>query len=173
MGEGLKRPSIYHLCKEDGEFVSHLFFNYKFSQEVWNALIQHLKIDTMNLEWWNIFECWRGWVSINLGSIPFIAAWFLWYDKNQIIFDDIPAASSKVAANCLAFIGKLIQLKKFLNILRIAAATSQRKFYVIKVFWDKPPVHIVKVNTDGSYSSHGVGIGGVFRDHNGRFLLFY
>ncbi|XP_020598788.1 uncharacterized protein LOC110038326, partial [Phalaenopsis equestris] len=46
-------------------------------------------------------------------------------------------------------------------------------FKIIKVKWERPPYPFIKINTDGSYTNKRAGIGGIFRDHEWKTLLFY
>ncbi|XP_020595736.1 uncharacterized protein LOC110035787 [Phalaenopsis equestris] len=44
---------------------------------------------------------------------------------------------------------------------------------VVKVRWEKPPHPFIKINTDGSFTNKKAGIGGIFRDHTGKVLLYF
>lgn len=41
------------------------------------------------------------------------------------------------------------------------------------VQWIKPPHGKVKINTDGSFSHDGAGIGGIVRDQNGDMIMAF
>lgn len=41
------------------------------------------------------------------------------------------------------------------------------------VYWYKPSIGIVKLNTDGSVQHNGKGAGGIIRDTNGDLILAY
>lgn len=41
------------------------------------------------------------------------------------------------------------------------------------VTWIKPAIGKVKVNTDGSFSSNGAGIGGIIRNEGGTLIMAF
>lgn len=41
------------------------------------------------------------------------------------------------------------------------------------ILWSLPSLNFIKINVDWSFSSSASGIGGVFRDHQGAFLLYF
>uniref|UniRef100_A0A1S3Y7J9 RNase H type-1 domain-containing protein n=1 Tax=Nicotiana tabacum TaxID=4097 RepID=A0A1S3Y7J9_TOBAC len=47
--------------------------------------------------------------------------------------------------------------------------------HAIKIGWHKPPPHSYKLNIDGAFNDKEKvgGLGGLFRDHNGHWLLGY
>ncbi|XP_020599588.1 uncharacterized protein LOC110038998 [Phalaenopsis equestris] len=75
--------------------------------------------------------------------------------------------------NCWAYLNKLIHWRKFPRILQTTTYMGANQFKIIKVRWERPPYPFIKINTDGSYTNKRAGIGGIFRDHKGKTLLFH
>ncbi|XP_020599569.1 uncharacterized protein LOC110038980 [Phalaenopsis equestris] len=78
-----------------------------------------------------------------------------------------------VVCNYQAYLQKLISWKKFPEILKNLPNIELKQLKVIKVNWEKPPYPFIKINTDGSFTNKKAGIGGIFRDHSNKVLLYF
>ncbi|XP_020593312.1 uncharacterized protein LOC110033616 [Phalaenopsis equestris] len=171
--KGLKVPSRCHLCKNNQESSDHLFFRCNFAREVWNQLISNSNLNLLNVGWGNLKDSLRDWQEINLMPLPFIVAWFIWNARNKLKHEDSVSPFSFVAANCRAYLHKLINWKKFPQILKVMNKIDTQNPMVIKVRREKPPYPFIKINTDGSFTNKKAGIGGIFRDHTSKALLYF
>ncbi|XP_020593172.1 uncharacterized protein LOC110033511 [Phalaenopsis equestris] len=171
--KGLKVISRCHLCKNNQEFSDHLFFSCRFSRDVWKHLTSKFNLNLINVGRGNIKENLKDWQEINLMSLPFSVAWFLWNARNNVKYEDIGTNPNSVGSNCQAYLQKLISWKKFHKILKNLPNIELKQLKVIKVRWEKPPYPFIKINTDGSFTNRKAGIGGIFRDHTSKVLLYF
>ncbi|XP_020599042.1 uncharacterized protein LOC110038519, partial [Phalaenopsis equestris] len=104
-------------------------------------------------------------------AIPCVVAWFSWLARNKVKFEEQLLLPSKVASNCLAFLKKNIQWKAYPDLLKTGYKSNQPNSVHTLVYWMKPVIGWMKANTDGSFYKSNVGIGGLFRNLKGSYLL--
>ncbi|XP_020590138.1 uncharacterized protein LOC110031332 [Phalaenopsis equestris] len=171
--KGLRGPSRCGFCKSHEEIIKHLFFQCSTVKKVWNCLIPKLKLETVQLSWNDFSLSWKDWQDQDLPPIPYITAWFIWMAKNKIKYEDIWVAAATIATNCISYLQKLYCHGKLPDILHSTSHSIPRKIKFALIHWDPPPKGGIKVNTDGSFSNPYAGIGGVFRNNNGKCLLYF
>ncbi|XP_020599719.1 uncharacterized protein LOC110039104 [Phalaenopsis equestris] len=171
--KGLKGPLRCHLCKNDQESSDHLFFRCRFARDVWKKLTFNINLNLINVGWGNIKDSLKDWQAVNLMSPSFIIAWFIWNARNKVKHEDIGTNTDSVVSNCQAYLHKLISWKKFQKILKDLPNIELKQLKVIKVRWEKPRHPFIKINTDGSFTNKKACIGGIFRDHTGKALLYF
>ncbi|XP_020596976.1 uncharacterized protein LOC110036789 [Phalaenopsis equestris] len=171
--KGLKGPSRCHIFNNNQESSDHLFFWCNFAMEVWNKLNSNSNLNLLNVGWGNLKDSLRDWQEINLMPLPFIVAWFIWNARNKVKHEDSVSPSDSMATNCQSYLHKLINWKKFPQILKYMTNIDFKHSIVIKVRWEKPPHPFIKIKTDGNFTNKRAGIGGIFRDHTGKVLLYF
>ncbi|XP_020597334.1 uncharacterized protein LOC110037099 [Phalaenopsis equestris] len=92
--------------------------------------------------------------------------------RNKIKYEDIWVAAATIATNCINYLQKLYCHGKRPDILHSTSHSLPRKIKYALIHWIPPPNGGIKVNTDGSFSNPYAGIGGVFRNNNGKCLLY-
>ncbi|XP_020591474.1 uncharacterized protein LOC110032248 [Phalaenopsis equestris] len=132
-----------------------------------------MNIILINIGWDNIFDCFKDWKGINIKPIPFFVDWFIWMARNMAKHEDRETSATWVMTNCWAYLNKLIHWRKFPRILQTTTYMGSNQFKIIKVRWERPPYPFIKINTDGSYTNKRADIGGIFKDHKGKTLMFY
>ncbi|XP_020597784.1 uncharacterized protein LOC110037469 [Phalaenopsis equestris] len=171
--KGLRGPSRCFFCLAQEETISHLFFECHWVQEVWSFVIGKLRIPTLHLTWKMFFTSWADWRGAELQDIPNIVAWFVWMARNQAKHDSSLIDPKRVGLNCIAFIQKLINFKKYKTVLEIVPVLKPQTSKVVTICWTPPKLGWIKINIDGSQKSQSAGIGGVFRNHEGKCILYF
>ncbi|XP_020598394.1 uncharacterized protein LOC110037981 [Phalaenopsis equestris] len=171
--KGLRGPSRCTFCQSHEETITHLFFDCIWVQDVWSFVIGKLRIPTMNLTWKVFYTSWFDWRGSNLQDIPNIVAWFVWMARNQAKHDNSHLDPIRVGLNCIAFINKLIKFKKFEAVLEIGPFLKPHISKVVTIWWTLPKFGWTKINIYGSHKSQSAGIGGVFRNHEGKCILYF
>ncbi|XP_020586152.1 uncharacterized protein LOC110028584 [Phalaenopsis equestris] len=62
---------------------------------------------------------------------------------------------------------------KFEAVLEMGPYLKPHIIKILEIFWTLPKLGWTKANTDGSYKSQSAGIDGVFKNHEGRCILFF
>ncbi|XP_020596204.1 uncharacterized protein LOC110036164 [Phalaenopsis equestris] len=171
--KGLRGPSRCTFCLSQEETLTHLFFECNWVQDVWSFVIGKLRIPTLNLTWKVFYTSWSDWRGSELQDIPNIVAWFVWMARNQAKHDNSLINPMRVGLNCSTFIHKLIKFKKFKAVLEIGSFPKPQTSKVVTICWTLPKFGWTKINIDGSHKSQSAGIGGVFRNHEGKFILYF
>ncbi|XP_020593192.1 uncharacterized protein LOC110033520 [Phalaenopsis equestris] len=94
-------------------------------------------------------------------------------ERNKVKFEDANLNVGKTARNCLSYLHKMINGKRFLNISNSCPTINSEHPQVIRVYWKTPNSPIVKINTDGSFTKNGAGVGGIYKNHLGKCLLYF
>ncbi|XP_020599172.1 uncharacterized protein LOC110038625 [Phalaenopsis equestris] len=173
--KGLRGPSVCLLCLVEEETLDHLFFYCNFSKKVLNELLPKFKNDTMNLSWFNFFNCWEEWNQINLQVLPCIVAWFIWMCRNSVNYEGSTPLVKAVTTHCTSYQQKIIKYHRFTNIFRnwVPQVDIQCNFSFSLIEWAPPPTGWLKANTDGSFLKGSAGCGGVFRNSLGHHVLHF
>ncbi|KAL0915985.1 hypothetical protein M5K25_013459 [Dendrobium thyrsiflorum] len=104
-------------------------------------------------------------------SSIYIAMWFFsWKSRNKLIHNGIEDSSLVIAINAISF-----SSFSAYGISRNSGIWGANQSYrLLNLSWYPPPPDWIKVNVDASLlPSYKAGIGGIFRDHKGRFLLAF
>ncbi|XP_020599422.1 uncharacterized protein LOC110038845 [Phalaenopsis equestris] len=94
-------------------------------------------------------------------------------ERNKVKFEDVNPNIWKIARNCLSYLHKMINWKRFPNVSNSCPTINSEHPQVIRVYWKAPNSPIVKINTDGSFTKDGAGVGGIYRNHLGKCLLYF
>ncbi|XP_020596049.1 uncharacterized protein LOC110036045 [Phalaenopsis equestris] len=171
--KGLRGPSKCWLCEKEEESLILLFFDCNFAQQVWKQLLNQLIIDEKDLTWDRLVNCWLIWHKRKYATIPFIIAWFIWMERSKAKFDNAIQNVGKTARNSLSYLHKMIKRKKFLNVSKSCSSDKPDPIQVIRVYLETPQHPTVKINTDGSFTKNGAGVGGIYRNHLDMCLLYF
>jgi hypothetical protein len=87
--KGWEGPSLCHLCSRDSETVLPLLVKCIFIQQVWHKIKIALNLKT-NWEGNNLITCFDSWIKKerNYNTLPSLACWFIWLERNKKIFDN-------------------------------------------------------------------------------------
>ncbi|KAK5842874.1 hypothetical protein PVK06_005290 [Gossypium arboreum] len=99
------------------------------------------------------------------GSTLFsITSWLIWKHRNNLIFKGINYSSMDLIATNTAWIRDSVNRTRMNSIYNRDYTQG---------FCQPPTAGWVKINTDGSFTaqSSSAAVGGVFRDHEGEWLL--
>lgn len=166
--QGIQINPTCAICKAHDESIEHLFRECPIAINFWRKLgIPQSKRATFRTSF-------KEWVRVNClayekhsMNIPwrFIfpqALWLLWKQRNEAVFNK----------------GKLnerlhdICLQQATEFYALSMAPDKEKKRQVLVGWSPPPGGFFKLNTDGSVSKNPgrAGVGGLIRDHNGRWI---
>ncbi|PKU74895.1 Putative ribonuclease H protein [Dendrobium catenatum] len=93
-----------------------------------------------------------------------------WRAKNGLVHEGKRSSSWLIATDAVSY----ASLSRFMINSCLGIGDDNQPVRLFNVFWRPPPPNWIKVNVDASlFSSYKAGIGGVFRDHRGRFLMAF
>ncbi|GKV08919.1 hypothetical protein SLEP1_g20489 [Rubroshorea leprosula] len=171
---GVINFSTCPLCSLNSETAAHLVRNCPSSRAIWDDLLpgltSHRTMDAPLVEWLR-FNCGRKdsspFLSIPWGTLFSFTIWTIWIQRNCKLYKPEnynPSSSISIIKNKAA---------EFWACCSSHQHTSQATSIAVK--WTKPSSGVVKLNTDGSFLSRSgmAASGGLFRDHEGKWMLGY
>ncbi|KAI0494122.1 hypothetical protein KFK09_024253 [Dendrobium nobile] len=184
-GKGISLASKCYCCCQY-EDIDHLFVNGLIAKNVWSYFNNisdknDMLIDSLILMFHNWCHPKKGHL-FNL--IPILIIWYIWNSRNQAkhenckmdAIDIIEKVKTKVHQ---LFKYNIISVKTFYNCRNLAGYFGIKLeeddvgVDAIFVYWLKPNLPFVKLNTDGSVGVNRAGAGGVIRDHCGDLLVAF
>jgi len=187
MSRGSLIPSMCSLCLSNNESTFHLFFQCPYAINIWkwfaSVLNLNLHFQTIDDIWSLCHKRWNPQCKLAVTSALINILNAKWYVRNQIRFNDktihwksaISNIISNVSLSCnlsnavpSSAISDFIILKK-LNVC-IHPPKAPR---IIEVIWHPPIFQWIKCNTDGSASNNTSSCGGLFRDKDSKFILYF
>ena len=164
ISRGIQVHNCCCMCASCGETVWHVFFDCKFSKEVWKLF---------NIEAFNfIVTLWRfndGWARLilwlkdkDLVEKWLYVMWSIWFNRNQCLhkqFSSLPADLVRKASRMQGDFGyEMTRNEK----VETASATG----------WKKPPSGSIKLNVDAAFATvvKEARLGLVIRDSRGEVL---
>ncbi|OIT02175.1 putative ribonuclease h protein, partial [Nicotiana attenuata] len=168
---GICHEDTCNICNRETEDIDHIFFRCNYSRQIWEQTnIKHpfsqdplgketlhncLKNQLMSRKSFNNHLRWSD-------LLPFLL-WHIWNFRNGILFRGIktPITISQPISKAM----------EFLYMAKNLCLKPPKKTILVK--WEPPNPSFYKLNIDGScVGNPGVGgIGGVFRDDRGRWIL--
>ncbi|XVF36663.1 hypothetical protein REPUB_Repub19eG0076600 [Reevesia pubescens] len=160
--------TVCQRCSIREETTLHALRDCDSSKSIWLNFNQNLLPD-------NFFSSTlKGWLFSNIemkkaiSGIPWrilfvTAAWYVWYWRNCSLHEQDFTWPGNAQKQIWAKAKQMVDvLDNFCNRLQYAA----------EIKWEKPPLHAVKINVDGSVSKDtGMAFaGGVIRDNNGEWI---
>ncbi|XP_022008341.1 uncharacterized protein LOC110907684 [Helianthus annuus] len=116
------------LCYADNDSHSHLFFECKFSSQVWSIIRQKVGMDNVNHNWENIVSCLlvhaKSKSAANYVSRILVAAtaYFIWQERNARLFKNQlrpPETICAIIFNTVRYKLMGVKLKKTDNVRRL------------------------------------------------------
>nr|XP_027077022.1 uncharacterized protein LOC113700774 [Coffea arabica] len=114
--------------------------------------------------------------------MPAIVIWFLWKVRNRARHEGVPFQSRQVILDIESFVVQLGQAgvlmpKHFIRDLEHPWAPTKgirsKRFKVCAVAWSRPPLNMLKLNTDASVFGARASGGGLVRDHTGHLIFAF
>ena len=184
---GLHFPSMCSLCFKHTESTFHLFFECEFAFKMWCWLTSIL--DTP-LQFQSIPDiltiCDRGWspqskIVLQATVINILST--IWYNRNQSRFNDKKPYWRLAINNIISAVllsgnnttkASNSSIKDFVLLKKFNIKIKPPKPPIIKeVIWSPPIADWIKCNTDGSSSNNTSSCGGIFRNHESKFLACF
>ncbi|XP_058742694.1 uncharacterized protein LOC131615239 [Vicia villosa] len=179
---GFSYTSMCSLCKENVETTDHIFFNCKFSLELWHWLIDKLNYagsicsitDCLNL-----LSCpWSPQARVVVLSCICSLFYQVWRARNTMRFDgkslhwkfcigSIVSRAKLAGDNSGCCSNNSIESFRILKAFNIGIIPS-RPSILMDVIWHPPPKGWIKINVDGLARGNPSlsACGGIFRDEN-------
>lgn len=171
---GMIPDNICPRCGAPNEDRTHLLRECDKAKEIWLlSPVSHWRVNSL--------ECQtQDWLCSNLkkkgkylgntisqSSIFAITLWQIWKDRNKKSFDNVDVDPHQSLRNIASF--SLEISEAFKSILSNGHRNS------VLISWSPPCTAGVKLNTDGCWMENRklAGYGGIFRDHQGHWLLGY
>jgi ribonuclease HI len=150
LAKGWEGPSFCILCRRNLETLNHLFISCPFTRQVWFIIAGILNFK-LSWEGNTVEYCLSNWVRKhpNLITLPAYVCWFLWLERNNLLFNNESILPQVVAFKSVVFFNASVRPQK---------SNSQ---YRIK----RPPqIHQLVGWFDGASTADGSnsGAGGVF-----------
>jgi hypothetical protein len=141
-------PNICHLCLKAREIVLHLFVDCAFTKKVWERGKRALYITSI-WEGSTLVDCYDSWnlQNTNYPTLPVIISWFVWLERNMVIFENKSPTVHTVIIRVLGGVGSVTK-KQILKVDRPIKEVQKD--------------HVTKGWFDGAALSNG-GLSGVGR----------
>ncbi|OIT02668.1 putative ribonuclease h protein, partial [Nicotiana attenuata] len=167
---GLECPQQCHFCGFDKEDIDHIFSQCPNAVQFWHSIRAKASTSTMpslslnGLPWASIMstikdikynEC------LNRGNLMPFCLWHIWLTRNSNVFNNKrdPINANNTIAKATEFC--------------VLSDSKHAKYkHQVMLKWSPPPRESYKLNRDGA-AKRNPGIGGVFRNHNGEWILGY
>ncbi|XP_062027735.1 uncharacterized protein LOC133743716 [Rosa rugosa] len=175
------------ICQIQGESLNHLFYECDLIHDFWSWLASFFHKSIMpGTSLANLLspDFLNGMTSASktLWSFAFCnALWCIWSERNKIRFHEATfhlarfkhwfLLSLKESAS-IHFMpcSNPLRMQGLFAVLGLSSLTVKAPKYIPVQWIPPPPMHWLKVNTDGSFRDNSTaGFGGIFRDYEGQF----
>ncbi|OIT30140.1 putative ribonuclease h protein, partial [Nicotiana attenuata] len=170
---GINCPTLCQYCNAGQEDIDHIFFVCPIAAQFWNAIRSKSTsppptnpLNSTHL-WQTIWPATKGgnfnehlhWAVL----IPF-CLWHIWLTRNNNVFNN-----KRELINAKNTIAKATEFQL------LKGSSNNTCTHQMMLKWEPPPRGCFKLNTDGVIKGKvGIGgIGGIFRNHNGDWILGY
>jgi hypothetical protein len=137
------------MCRRNPETLNHLFISFPLTRQIW-VIIEGILKFKLFWEGNTVEECLSNWVGKhpNLINLPSHVCWFLWLERNNLLFNNESTLPQVVAFKSISFFSASVRPHK---------SNSQ---YRIK---RSPQIHQLVGCFDGATTTDGSnsGVGGV------------
>lgn len=152
-------------CRNEAESDLHVLFDCDFAKTVWALSGLQRQVERVQTE-----SCFELLVRLfqtvtrDQSSMIGMICWGLWNRRNKWVWDRVNGSAFGVKS---AALNLLTEWRK----ARVIEGQAVRRTAVGMQVWSKPPAGWKKINVDAATFTAGyVGIGGVIRDEDGRFI---
>nr|XP_027068031.1 uncharacterized protein LOC113693644 [Coffea arabica] len=185
---GLALPSRCGCCYQAEEALLHVFLTGPVASEVWRRVSGRFGFHLRNCSSMaSVFVSWH-FTSVSSAKdhirvvMPIVVCWFLWLARNQERYQGLRWEVGKILCEVDYFLEQLGRAGKFrrahftgdadYELLR-SIKVSPRRGIPCAVAWEKPPLGLLKLNSDASVNCGRASGGGLLCDSQGKLIFAF
>nr|XP_027120329.1 uncharacterized protein LOC113737276 [Coffea arabica] len=185
---GLALPSRCGCCYLAEETLLHVFLTGPVASEVWRRVSGRFGFQLRNCSsMTSIFISWHFTSASSTKDhiravMPVVVCWFLWLARNQERYQGRRWEVGRILREMDCFLDQLGRAGKFrrahftgdadCELLRFIKV-SPRRGTPCAVAWEKPPLSLLKLNSDASVNRGRASGGGLLRDSHGKLIFAF
>ncbi|XP_060195177.1 uncharacterized protein LOC132624410 [Lycium barbarum] len=168
------------------ETLNHIFLDGPLAAAVWNhfgcqfGIPSHFNSLQLALDtWWNSRPS-NPIIAFLFKICPIIITWFLWKTRCSGKYGSkkpfLPRILYQISQNILNIVRlQFLNFKYDLSWMELTCLLEKKMAFKVcrTVFWKRPAINFLKINSDGSHKDGSSGGGGVIRDSQGKMIMAY
>ncbi|KAM7531912.1 hypothetical protein LguiB_035322 [Lonicera macranthoides] len=167
VARGVNVVSTCALCGQYPETATHVLLKCPVIQRVWRGVSVGVPVIFVNSipQWWN--DIVRRFTFQNI-AVAAAVLWSLWESRNAAVFGPRSYSAAFTINKANLALGEWLSVAQCPSAAAPVSANVQQS----SVYWQKPPLGVVKCNVDATIfeANKSIGFGGVLRDSAGGFL---